>query len=157
LVEAQARVFTQLHRQTIDMDSMLNVHSKQHQLVVVPAHQDCGGGTCPGCWNGRICVLGRDCVSQMCASGLCVQPATCTNRVRRSRACMAAVGACQGWSKWAVYQQAAATATTLPPCGHASTHTAQKTNLGGSPGAVGLLLQPGEVLALWVCCCSWPG
>jgi hypothetical protein len=32
-------------------------------------------------------VVGTDCQSGMCAAGVCVQPATCTNRVRAEGSC----------------------------------------------------------------------
>jgi hypothetical protein len=34
---------------------------------------DCGGGSCPACANGKMCLGGGDCVSTQCSSGICVQ------------------------------------------------------------------------------------
>lgn len=33
---------------------------------------DCGGPACPGCQNGRRCLINLDCVSQYCGDGICV-------------------------------------------------------------------------------------
>ncbi len=33
---------------------------------------DCGGPVCPSCAIGKSCVLGTDCASQLCLSGLCL-------------------------------------------------------------------------------------
>jgi hypothetical protein len=36
---------------------------------------DCGGGTCPLCADGRMCILGsRDCASGVCIGGICRAP-----------------------------------------------------------------------------------
>jgi hypothetical protein len=36
---------------------------------------DCGGSICSGCSNGDACILNSDCVSNSCASNVCVPPA----------------------------------------------------------------------------------
>ncbi len=35
---------------------------------------DCGGPNCGPCGDGQGCAQNSDCVSQSCASGLCIQP-----------------------------------------------------------------------------------
>ena len=43
---------------------------------------DCGGGTCPKCANGQMCVLPTDCVpGARCANGVCTAP-SCTDKVK---------------------------------------------------------------------------
>ncbi len=44
---------------------------------------DCGGDTCPGCDDGEDCMVGSDCVSQVCDpdADTCT-PASCTDGVR---------------------------------------------------------------------------
>jgi len=32
---------------------------------------DCGGGTCIGCVNGKLCCTGSDCQSGHCVAGIC--------------------------------------------------------------------------------------
>lgn len=34
---------------------------------------DCGGGKCPRCAIGKVCLVANDCASGTCASGRCVQ------------------------------------------------------------------------------------
>jgi hypothetical protein len=43
---------------------------------------DCGGGTCPACPNGRICVGNSDCQSSICTGGTCQAAPTCTDSTR---------------------------------------------------------------------------
>ena len=40
---------------------------------------DCGGGTCPTCATGALCVGNVDCQSGVCAGGVCAAP-SCTDR-----------------------------------------------------------------------------
>jgi hypothetical protein len=35
---------------------------------------DCGGGTCPKCSAGKMCLANADCVSNWCKTGLCLMP-----------------------------------------------------------------------------------
>jgi hypothetical protein len=42
---------------------------------------DCGGGSCDACEDGGSCVLAADCLSGVCADGVC-QPATCIDGVK---------------------------------------------------------------------------
>lgn len=32
---------------------------------------DCGGGTCPPCASGQMCIQNTDCQSNSCVSGVC--------------------------------------------------------------------------------------
>lgn len=42
---------------------------------------NCGGGTCPTCADGKMCMKGGDCASGVCAGGLCAAPA-CDDTVK---------------------------------------------------------------------------
>jgi hypothetical protein len=42
---------------------------------------DCGGGACPGCGTGRICVKARDCQDGICTAGKC-QMGSCGDGVQ---------------------------------------------------------------------------
>ena len=44
---------------------------------------DCGGGTCPGCADGKKCLKGTDCLSAVCTSGVCAAP-SCSDKVKNS-------------------------------------------------------------------------
>ncbi|MEX1365069.1 MAG: hypothetical protein AB1Z98_18210 [Nannocystaceae bacterium] len=35
---------------------------------------DCGGGTCPACDDGEICIEPSDCMSEICDAGICIPP-----------------------------------------------------------------------------------
>src|SRR5262249_21960494 len=40
---------------------------------------DCGGGTCPQCADGKMCIIGTDCTSGNCATKVCAPAATCND------------------------------------------------------------------------------
>ena len=42
---------------------------------------DCGGGLCPACVPGKMCLAGSDCTSQVCMAGMCQAP-SCTDMVK---------------------------------------------------------------------------
>jgi hypothetical protein len=42
---------------------------------------DCGGGTCPPCAVGKMCVVATDCQSHVCSAGTCQAP-TCSDGVK---------------------------------------------------------------------------
>jgi len=42
---------------------------------------DCGGGACPPCAQGKMCLAGSDCTTNLCMAGVCQGP-TCTDLVK---------------------------------------------------------------------------
>jgi len=42
---------------------------------------DCGGGVCPKCADGKVCLKHADCKSGVCKSGICAA-ASCTDKVK---------------------------------------------------------------------------
>jgi hypothetical protein len=42
---------------------------------------DCGGGTCPACTTGHVCLIPVDCESSVCVGGICTSP-TCNDMVK---------------------------------------------------------------------------
>ncbi len=42
---------------------------------------DCGGGLCPPCANGKMCLAGSDCQNSVCSTGIC-QAASCFDAVK---------------------------------------------------------------------------
>lgn len=47
------------------------------------ADVDCGGRGCSAsCLKGGACLMNSDCATDTCSAGVCVQPLTCSNRVK---------------------------------------------------------------------------